>query len=357
VAEMAAANGAWQRGEVFGAGRHIASYADGTTYFPHADWLGTERVRATAGDNPYEACASLWFGDGLACRFAGSSLDPSPLHFTGKQRDAETGLDYFGARYNASQLGRFMTPDPLGGHLVEPQTLNGYVYVRDNPVSLTDPTGLDFYLSCNHTKANASTCRQIDMEREKLWVQGTTGSNNKFNPTIVTSASLQDPHSGNTATVNQNGVQITTTEGTAQGVFISNTPAANGIQGTGALRGFTFDINGNCSGTCLSSGSWSFNGSLNQARALLDQRGSFTIPFEDAVAGFGLGHHPFSTQHRLGGPLDSPHLSVPYDPGTSDYVASGAFIPPRATVPATGGFHVDAHSNWLGHLEDVWNIH
>ncbi|HZT72427.1 MAG TPA: hypothetical protein VE996_02125, partial [Terriglobales bacterium] len=47
VAEMAAANGAWQRGEVFGAGRHIASYADGTTYFPHADWLGTERVRAT----------------------------------------------------------------------------------------------------------------------------------------------------------------------------------------------------------------------------------------------------------------------------------------------------------------------
>jgi hypothetical protein len=250
-----------------------------------------------------------------------------------------------------------MSPDPLAGHTEDPQTLNRYVYVRDNPVSLTDPTGLDFYLSCTHTKDNASTCRQVQMGHEKEWVQGTTGNDNKFNPTIVTSASLQNPHGGNTATVNQNGVQITTAQGTAQGIFISNTPAANGIQGSGALRNFTFDINGNCSGTCLSSGSWSFNGSLNQARALLDQRGSFTIPFEEAVAGFGLGAHPFSTQHRFGGPLNSPHLSVPYEPGTSNYIASGAFIPPRATVPSTGGFHVDAHSNWLGHLEDVWNSH
>jgi RHS repeat-associated protein len=32
--------------------------------------------------------------------------------FTGKERDTETGLDYFGARYNASNMGRFMTPDP-----------------------------------------------------------------------------------------------------------------------------------------------------------------------------------------------------------------------------------------------------
>ncbi len=148
VAEMAAANGAWQRGEVFGAGRHIASYADGTTYFPHADWLGTERVRATAGDNPYEACASLWFGDGLACRFAASSLDPSPLHFTGKERDAESGNDYFGARYYASTTGRFLSPDwsakvePVPyAKLDDPQSLNLYSYVLNNPMTGRDPDG------------------------------------------------------------------------------------------------------------------------------------------------------------------------------------------------------------------------
>ncbi len=62
--------------------------------------------------------------------------------FTGKERDAESGLDNFGARYNASSMGRFMTPDPLGGIKVNPQSLNKYAYVRNNPVNLTDPTGL-----------------------------------------------------------------------------------------------------------------------------------------------------------------------------------------------------------------------
>jgi RHS repeat-associated protein len=68
--------------------------------------------------------------------------------FTGKERDAESGLDNFGARYDSSSLGRFMSPDPLAGHTEDPQTLNRYVYVRNNPLNLTDPTGLDFYLSC-----------------------------------------------------------------------------------------------------------------------------------------------------------------------------------------------------------------
>jgi RHS repeat-associated protein len=64
------------------------------------------------------------------------------LRFTGKERDSESGLDYFGARYNGSTMGRFMTPDPLGGKLVDPQTLNRYSYVINNPLRFTDPTGL-----------------------------------------------------------------------------------------------------------------------------------------------------------------------------------------------------------------------
>jgi RHS repeat-associated protein len=61
--------------------------------------------------------------------------------FTGKERDGESGLDNFGARYDSSSIGRFMSPDPLGGKLVDPQTLNKYSYVRNNPINLTDPTG------------------------------------------------------------------------------------------------------------------------------------------------------------------------------------------------------------------------
>ena len=48
-----------------------------------------------------------------------------PTKFTGKERDAESGLDYFGARYNASTMGRFMSPDPLAGHVSDPQTAGG----------------------------------------------------------------------------------------------------------------------------------------------------------------------------------------------------------------------------------------
>jgi RHS repeat-associated protein len=68
------------------------------------------------------------------------------MHFTGKQRDGETGLDYFGARFNASTIGRFMTPDPLlnSGRPGNPQTWNRYAYVGNNPLRNIDPTGLYF---------------------------------------------------------------------------------------------------------------------------------------------------------------------------------------------------------------------
>ena len=75
---------------------------------------------------------------------------PSPQNykFTGKERDTETGLDDFEARYYSSQFGRFHTADwsaiPAAvpyADLGNPQTLNLYAYVVNNPLNLTDPTG------------------------------------------------------------------------------------------------------------------------------------------------------------------------------------------------------------------------
>jgi RHS repeat-associated protein len=67
---------------------------------------------------------------------------------TGKERDAETGLDYFGARYFSGAEGRFTSPDwadkpePVPfANLSDPQTLNLYGYVRNNPLSKADPDG------------------------------------------------------------------------------------------------------------------------------------------------------------------------------------------------------------------------
>lgn len=68
--------------------------------------------------------------------------------FTSKERDAETGLDYFGARYFSSAQGRFTTPDwserpqPVPyANLTNPQSLNLYQYVNNNPLSLKDDDG------------------------------------------------------------------------------------------------------------------------------------------------------------------------------------------------------------------------
>ncbi|WP_158942887.1 RHS repeat-associated core domain-containing protein [Granulicella sp. S190] len=78
--------------------------------------------------------------------FAGSTNDP--YMFTGKERDSESGLDYFGARYYASSMGRFMSPDwaakvtPVPyAVLPDPQSLNLYSYVRNNPLSRADSDG------------------------------------------------------------------------------------------------------------------------------------------------------------------------------------------------------------------------
>jgi len=165
ITELSSA-GAWNRGEVYAGGRHVATYASNTTYFDLGDWLGTERVRTTAAGVKCETVTSLAFGDGQTV--TESCGDPSPLHFTGKQRDTESGLDNFGARYNSSSFGRFMTPDPLGGALVNPQSLNLYAYVVNNPISNTDPTGMYICKDSPQCSSDADTrfetARQNDLK-------------------------------------------------------------------------------------------------------------------------------------------------------------------------------------------------
>jgi RHS repeat-associated protein len=63
--------------------------------------------------------------------------------FTGKERDSESGNDYFGARYYASSMGRWMSPDkPFADqHVANPQSWNLYSYTRNNPLRFVDEDG------------------------------------------------------------------------------------------------------------------------------------------------------------------------------------------------------------------------
>jgi RHS repeat-associated protein len=100
-----------------------------------------------------------------------SNPDIESHKFTGKERDAETGMDWFEVRYMSSAQGGFTSPDPLVWQLwqngsdddrvkfqeliSDPQNLNLYAYVRNNPLKYTDPTG-SYY--CNR---NTDECSKI----------------------------------------------------------------------------------------------------------------------------------------------------------------------------------------------------
>ncbi len=77
--------------------------------------------------------------------------------FTGKERDAETGLDYFGARYYGSMIGRFTTVDPayaIQKNLLDPQRWNKYAYARNNPLKYTDPDGREIAIAADSSKGD-----------------------------------------------------------------------------------------------------------------------------------------------------------------------------------------------------------
>ena len=73
--------------------------------------------------------------------------------FSAKERDAETGLSYFGARYYSSDLSIWLSVDPMSDKY---PSLSPYVYCADNPVKLVDPNGEEIcenpYLLFNGTK-------------------------------------------------------------------------------------------------------------------------------------------------------------------------------------------------------------
>jgi RHS repeat-associated protein len=75
---------------------------------------------------------------------AAEHLERVRSRYTGKERDTESGNDYFGARYYSSAMARFLSPDPFlnSGRPDDPQTWNRYAYALNNPLKIVDPTGL-----------------------------------------------------------------------------------------------------------------------------------------------------------------------------------------------------------------------
>ncbi|HET7108345.1 MAG TPA: RHS repeat-associated core domain-containing protein [Candidatus Acidoferrum sp.] len=131
---------------VFFGGKRVAHrvVSNGAIYYYAQDLLGSSRVITTAtGSVCYEA-DFLPFGGEHAI----TNTCPQNYKFTGKERDSETGNDDFGARYYSSSLGRWLSPDwssvpvPVPyANLSNPQTLNLYSMVADDPETFADLDG------------------------------------------------------------------------------------------------------------------------------------------------------------------------------------------------------------------------
>jgi RHS repeat-associated protein len=121
------------------------------------------------------------YGNRNASRIPGyGATSTLTLQFTGKERDAETGLDYFGARYFSGAQGRFTSPDPVvitSDRLKNPQQLNLYAYVANNPLRYLDPTGAILVASGNQQADYDYLCQIAgDACKDRLKIDEKTGN-------------------------------------------------------------------------------------------------------------------------------------------------------------------------------------
>jgi len=106
-----------------------------TLVYLHGDHLGSVSVATSATGAVLDRQEYGPWGN-----VRGGNVSETTLNYTGQKRDG-TGLLYYGARYYDPALGRFLSPDTMGVSLGNPQTLNRYSYVTNNPMNRTDPTG------------------------------------------------------------------------------------------------------------------------------------------------------------------------------------------------------------------------
>jgi RHS repeat-associated protein len=200
--------------EMYVAGQHLGTYiinsaaTDTIFYYDHGDWLGTERARTNLSGAVCEKITSLSFGDNQTITSnCVDATDVSPMHFTGKERDTESNLDYFGARYYSSAQGRFLTPDWASAptdvpyaHFGDPQSLNLYGYVRNNPLASIDPDGHNEAtwwsgLGANEAENEAAFDEQVALQKQaqnQSQDATTTGATTTTVATVATSPSTME---------------------------------------------------------------------------------------------------------------------------------------------------------------------
>ena len=229
----------WVHTNAFAGGQLVATYAnDGEgVHLQLSDWLGTRRLQTDHLGNPEETCSGGSFGDDLNCVPVNNGMDATEIHFTGKERDSESGLDYFGARYYGSSMGRFTSPDDDSGeHADQPQSWNLYSYVQNNPLTNTDPDGHD----CIDT-SNFSTDGTVSVTRGDSCANNLGPNGTYVNGTIDTNSITASTNGSGTSF----GYNFTSYDGQSGGAGVIAQAAPYGpLEGPANLAGANMIGNG-----------------------------------------------------------------------------------------------------------------
>ena len=116
--------------------------------FYHNDGLGSTRALSNSSGQRTDAYSYDAFG-AIRAKSGGSD---QPFTYTGEQVDGELGLVFLRARYYDPVVGRFVSKDRYPALIQDTQTWNRYLYVQNNPVRLSDPSGNAWYDSLNAEK-------------------------------------------------------------------------------------------------------------------------------------------------------------------------------------------------------------
>jgi RHS repeat-associated protein len=120
---------------IYAGGQRIATVSMGSTVYHYSDHLST-RIDADSSGKVIRSYGSYPFGETWY-----ETTAQEKWKFASYERDPESGLDYASARFDSTRTGRFMSVDPLSGHLTNPQSLNRYAYVGNDPINSADPSG------------------------------------------------------------------------------------------------------------------------------------------------------------------------------------------------------------------------
>ncbi len=129
----------WESFNLYFNGKHAAINNSQGLRWRHQDHLGSLRLKTDSAG----AATCRYYYDPYGALLSTTCSESDARKFTDKERDPETALDYFGARYCDWALGRFTSIDPAWESFRpdNPQSANRYAYVLNNPLKFVDPDG------------------------------------------------------------------------------------------------------------------------------------------------------------------------------------------------------------------------